>query len=493
LQKLHPLPDGSPVIDINFIIDGKPVRADGGGTFERFDPVTGEMATRAAAAGLVDVESAVASAAKAFVAWSETGPNARRALLLKAADLMESRTADFIRLMLVETGATAPWAGFNVHLAAGILREAAALTTQVTGEIIPSDKPGILSMAIRQPVGVVLGMAPWNAPVILGVRAVAAALACGNTVVLRSSEICPGTHHLIGQTLNDAGFPPGVVNVISNAAADAPEIVAALIAHPAIKRINFTGSTRIGKIIAKLAAEHLKPVLLELGGKAPLIVLDDADLDQAVDAAAFGAFMNQGQICMSTERLVVNETVADAFVAKLAAKASKLPAGDPRGHVVLGSMIDLGPAEKMDTLIADALAKGAVLVCGGHHRGTIVEATLLDHVTPAMRIYQEESFGPVKPIVRVKGVDEAIRVANDTEYGLSAAVFGKDIQRALSVAKRIESGICHINGPTVADEAQIPFGGMKGSGYGRFGGKVVINEFTELRWITIEGPQHYPF
>nr|WP_158932835.1 aldehyde dehydrogenase [Acidisphaera sp. S103] len=480
-------------MEIDFIIDGKAARSSDDRTFERFDPVTGELATRGAAASLTDIETVVASAAKAFTTWSETGPTTRRTLLLKAADLMESRTADFIRLMLAETGATVPWAGFNVHLAAGILREAAALTTQITGEVIPSDKPGILSMAIRQPVGVVLGMAPWNAPVILGTRAVAAALACGNTVILRSSETCPATHHLIGQTLNDAGFPPGVVNVISNAPADAPAIVEALIAHKAIKRINFTGSTKVGKIIAKLAAEHLKPVLLELGGKAPLIVLDDADLDQAVDAAAFGAFVNQGQICMSTERLVVDETVADAFVAKLAAKASKLPAGDPRGHVVLGSMIDLQPAEKMDALIADALAKGAVLVCGGHRQGTIVEATLLDHVTPAMRIYQEESFGPVKPIVRVKGVDEAVQVANDTEYGLSAAVFGKDIQRALSVAKRIESGICHINGPTVADEAQIPFGGMKASGYGRFGGKAVIDEFTELRWITIEGPQHYPF
>jgi acyl-CoA reductase-like NAD-dependent aldehyde dehydrogenase len=460
-------------MDIDFIIDGKPARA--------------------AAASLADVETVVASAARAFITWSETGPTARRALLLKAADLMESRTADFTRLMLEETGATAPWAGFNVHLAAGILREAAALTTRITGEIIPSDKPGILSMAIRRPVGVVLGMAPWNAPVILGTRAIAAALACGNTVVLRSSEVCPGTHHLIGQTMNDVGFPPGVVNVISNAAADAPKIVAALIGHPAIKRINFTGSTHVGKIVAKLAAEHLKPVLLELGGKAPLIVLDDADLDQAVDAAAFGAFMNQGQICMSTERLVVDEAIADAFVTKLAAKASHLPAGDPRGHVVLGSLIDLSAAERMDALIADAVAKGAVLVCGGRRQGTVVEATLLDHVTPEMRIYQEESFGPVKPIVRVKGIEEAIRIANDTDYGLSAAVFGKDIQRALSVCKRIESGICHINGPTVADEAQIPFGGMKASGYGHFGGNAVINEFTQLRWITIEGPQHYPF
>ena len=198
----------------------------------------------------------------------------------------------------------------------------------------------------------VLGIAPWNAPVILGVRALAAPLACGNTVILRSSEICPATHHLIGQTLNDAGFPKGVVNVISNAPQDAARIVEALIAHPAVRRVNFTGSSKVGKIIARLAAEHLKPVLLELGGKAPFIVLDDADIDQAVEAAAFGAFMNQGQICMSTERFIVDEAVADEFVQKFAAKASKLPAGDPRGHVVLGSLVDLLPAERMDVLIA---------------------------------------------------------------------------------------------------------------------------------------------
>jgi vanillin dehydrogenase len=480
-------------MDIPFIVDGTAVEAQGGATYERKDPMTGKVASRAAAATLADVDKVVAAASAAFETWSQTGPGLRRALLLKAADLMESRTNDFIKLMLEETGATAPWAGFNVHLAAGILREAASLTTQIAGEVIPSDKPGILSMTIRQPVGVVLGMAPWNAPVILGTRAVAAALACGNTVILRSSEVCPGTHQLIGQVLNDAGFPKGVVNVLSNAPADAPKIVEALIAHPAIRRINFTGSTKVGRIIAKLAAEHLKPVLLELGGKAPLIVLDDADLDQAVDAAAFGAFMNQGQICMSTERIIVDEKIADAFVAKFAAKASKLPAGDPRGHVVLGSLVDLASAERMDVLIADAVGKGAKVVAGGKRNGTVVEATLLDHVKAEMKIYNEESFGPVKSIVRVKGVDEAVRVANDTEYGLSAAVFGRDVIRAMAVAKRVESGICHINGPTVADEAQMPFGGMKASGYGRFGGKAVIDEFTDLRWITIEGPQHYPF
>ena len=480
-------------MDIGFIIDGAAAFAIEGTTFERLDPVTGRVATRAAAAGLADVEKVVAAASAAFPAWSETGPGLRRALLLKAADLLEARAADFTRTMLEETGATAPWAGFNVHLGAGILRECAALTTQITGDVIPSDKPDVLALALRQPVGVVLGMAPWNAPVILGVRAIAAALACGNTVILRSSELCPATHHLIGDVLNEAGFPKGVVNVLSNAPADAAAVVAALIAAPAVKRINFTGSTKVGRIIARLAAEHLKPVLLELGGKAPFLVLDDADLDQAVAAAAFGAFLNQGQICMSTERFIVDETVADAFVAKLAARAAALPAGDPRGHVVLGSMIDLSAAETMDALIADAVAHGAVLAAGGTREGSIVAATILDHVTPAMRIYREESFGPVKPIVRVRGVDEAVRVANDTEYGLSAAVFGQDVRRALAVARRIESGICHINGPTVADEPQMPFGGVKSSGYGRFGGRAVIEAFTELRWITIEGPQHYPF
>ena len=235
-------------------------------------------------------------------------------------------------------------------------------------------------------------------------------------------------------------------------------------------------------------------MLLELGGKAPLIVLDDADLDAAVDAAIFGSFMNQGQICMSTERIIVDEKIADAFVEKFAARAAQLPAGDPRGHVVLGSLVSSQSAEKMDALVADATKKGAKVRAGGKRTGTVVEATVLDGVKPGMRIYEEESFGPVKPVIRVKDEAEAIRVANDTEYGLSAAVFSRDVQRALRVASEIQSGICHINGPTLNDEAQMPFGGVKDSGYGRFGGKAAIDEFTDLRWITIEDPnQHYPF
>jgi acyl-CoA reductase-like NAD-dependent aldehyde dehydrogenase len=396
--------------------------------------------------------------------------------------------------MATEIGATAGWAQFNVKLAAGMLREAASLTTQITGEIIPSDKPGCVSMAVRQPAGVVLGIAPWNAPVILGVRAIATPLACGNTVVLKASEICPGTHHLIGAVLREAGLPAGAINVITNAPENAPEIIEALIAHPAVRRINFTGSTRVGRIIAETAARFLKPVLLELGGKASLVVLDDADLDAAVAASAFGAFMNQGQICMSTERIVVDNAVADDFVAKLAAKAESLQAGNPRhGNFALGSLVGVEAAERIGGLVDDAVSKGAKLLAGGRVDGTVMSATVLDHVTPAMRLYGEESFGPVVCVIRAAGVEEAVRIANDTEYGLSAAVFGRDVTRALDVAHRIDSGICHINGATVHDEAQMPFGGVKASGYGRFGGRAGINEFTELRWITIEtGPQHFP-
>ncbi|MFJ6326015.1 MULTISPECIES: aldehyde dehydrogenase [unclassified Rhizobium] len=481
-------------MNISLLINGVDRPAASGRTYDRLDPFTEKLASRAPAAGLEDVAAAIEAASNAFSAWSSTGPGQRRTILAKAADIMDAKVGEFTRLMMEETGATAPWAGFNVMLAANILREAAAMTTQIGGEIIPSDKPGTLAMGVRQAAGVCLAIAPWNAPVILATRAIAMPIACGNTVILKASEQCPGTQRLIATALTEAGLPAGVINVITNAPEDAPRIVEALIAHPAVRRVNFTGSTKVGKIIAELSGKHLKPALLELGGKAPLVVLDDADIDGAVNAAIFGAFMHQGQICMSTERIIVHQAVADAFVAKLAERAAALPAGDPRGHVVLGSLISLDAAKKMEELIADAQAKGAKLVAGGKRTGTVVEATLLDFVTPDMRVYAEESFGPVKPIIRVADEDEAVRVANDTEYGLSSAVFSRDLQRALAVAARIQSGICHINGPTLNDEAQMPFGGVKGSGYGRFGGKAAIAEFTDLRWITIEDPaQHYPF
>ncbi|AWV01499.1 salicylaldehyde dehydrogenase [Burkholderia sp. JP2-270] len=480
---------------VAMLINGDRTMARDGATFERRNPLDNTVASTAPAATVVEAQAAVHAAAAAFPAWSAMGPGERRALLNRAAEALEEKGDRFALAMATETGASRLWADFNVKLAADGLREAAAMITQISGEVIPSDVPGSLALGVRQAAGVVLGIAPWNAPVILGVRAIALPLACGNTVVLKGSEICPATHGLIIEALQDAGLPRGVVNFVTNAPANAGEIVEALIAEPAVRRVNFTGSTRVGRIIATQCAKYLKPSVLELGGKAPFLVLHDADLDAAVQGAAFGAFANSGQICMSTERIVVDMKIADEFVSRLAEKAKSLPLGDPRkGPAVLGSVVDMATVRKCNDLIDDALAKGATLVCGGKSDTTLMPATLLDHVTADMHIYREESFGPVKAIVRVNGDEAAIACANDNEYGLSAAVFSRDVARALTVAKRIESGLCHVNGPTVHDEAQMPFGGMKSSGFGHFGGKAGIAEFTDLRWITVQTtPRHYPF
>jgi acyl-CoA reductase-like NAD-dependent aldehyde dehydrogenase len=484
-----------PMNDVKLLIAGRHIAAQGGATFERRNPVSGQVVTRAAAAQVADARAAVDAAAAAFPAWSALGPSARRAKLNKAADLLEAKSQEFAIAVRDETGSTAGWGHFNVHFAASLLREAAAMTSQVGGEVVPSDVPGALAMAYRQPAGVVLGIAPWNAPVILGVRAVAMPLACGNTVVLKSSEVCPQTHALIGTVLEEAGLGAGVVNVVSTDVKDAEAVSEAMISHPAVKRINFTGSTRVGKILAQLAAKYLKPILLELGGKAPLIVLADADVDAAVNATVFGAYANAGQICMSTERVIVERGVADAFAEKLARRVAALPVGNPNeGEFVIGSVVGPATVDRIKRLVADAAKQGAKVLVGGEAEGTIMRGIVVDHVTPSMALFREESFGPQVSITRVDSVDEAVRLANDTEYGLAAAVFTRDIARGLEVARRIESGICHINSPTVQDEGQMPFGGVKASGYGRFGGKAGIDAFTELRWITVQTtPRHYPF
>ncbi len=462
--------------------------------FERINPLTQESAGNAAAMSPAEARAVADRAAKAFPGWSTLGPNARRGLLMNAATALESRKDDFVRAMTTEVGATAGWAMFNLMLAAGMIREAAALTTQIGGEVIPSDKPGCLALTLREPVGVILGIAPWNAPIILGVRAIAVPLACGNTVILKASELCPRTHEIIVEAFAGAGFPSGVINIVTNAPKDAAEVVGALIDHPAVRRINFTGSTAVGRIVAKRAAEHLKPCLLELGGKAPLIVLEDADLDEAVKAAAFGAFMNQGQICMSTERIIVVDAVAADFVKRFAIKAKSLATGDPReGKTPLGAVVDQKTVKHVNNLIDDATAKGATIIAGSKAEHVLMPATVVDGVTQVMDIYRDESFGPVVAIIRAKDEADAIRIANDSEYGLAAAVFTRDTARGLRVARQIRSGICHINGPTVHDEAQMPFGGVGASGYGRFGGKAGIDQFTELRWITIETQAgHFP-
>jgi acyl-CoA reductase-like NAD-dependent aldehyde dehydrogenase len=483
-------------METQLTIDNVARPARSGRTFTRLGAISETVVTTAAAATVEDANDAADAAAKAFATWSRTGPTERRRVLLKAADILETKVEAFKSAMALEIGAPEAWAMFNVFASAALFREAAGITTQIQGETIPTDKPGTLSMTLRQPVGVILSIVPWNGPVILAARAIAYPIACGNTVVFKASESSPKTHALIAEALWEAGLPAGVLNFLTNAPEDAADVIDALIAHQAVRRINFTGSTRVGRIIAQKAATQLKPCLLELGGKAPFVVLDDADLDGAVNAAIFGSFLYQGQICMSTERFVVDNKVADAFVAKFAQRAAALPVGDPAsgGVCVVGPVITKASGGRINGLLDEALAKGAKIVAGGKADGAVMPATIVDHVISDMEIYDEETFGPVTTIVRVDGVEEAVRVANDTLYGLSAAVFGQDVTRALDVASRIDSGSVHINGATVQNEPQAPYGGMKQSGYGRFDGRAVIDQFTELKWVTIEpAGQPYPF
>lgn len=480
-------------MQVNLRIGDRQVAAQSGATFERRNPVSGELVSQAAAAGAADVNAAIAAAEAAFESWSQTGPNVRRDAMFAVADVLRRRADDLVDWMVKETGTSVAWAKFNVQGSLNLLKESASLATQVAGEVIPSDKPGCLALTERVPAGVVVSMAPWNAPLLLGLRGIAMPLVCGNTVVFKASELCPASHAGLVELFVEAGLPAGTVNFITHDRPQAAEVVEALIAHPAVRRVNFTGSTRVGSIVGRLAGQYLKPALLELGGKAPLVVLADADLDQAVDAAVFGAYMNQGQICMSTERIVVDATVADTFVAKLVARTRDLKARAPNEGGVLAGLIDAGAAAQVKALIDDAVEKGATLCTPWQHQGTLVDPMVVDHVTPAMRLYSDESFGPIASVVRVPDEATAVRVANDTEYGLAGAVFGRDLARTLRVARRLQVGICHVNGATVASEPQLPFGGVKSSGFGRFGGRAVIDEFTELRVLNINTqPSRYP-
>jgi len=450
---------------------------------------------RAAGAARADARAAVEAAGRAFPGWSGTSPAVRGGALQRASELLMQRQADIAALVTEETGGTVGWGMFNVQLAAGMLAYYAGQAGAAAGEReIPSHIPGKRATAVRQPAGVVVGIAPWNAPVILGVRAVAAPLGYGNTVVLKASEQCPRTHGSIVAALTDAGVPAGAITLVTNDPEDAAEVVDELVAHPAVRRISFTGSTRVGRIIAEKAARHLKRVLLELGGNAPLVVLADADLERAVAAASFGSFMHQGQICMSTERIVIDRSVAEEFAQLLGERARSLRVGDPREPgTQIGPLVSQDAVKRVTGQVEDAVAKGARVIAGGTAQGRYFEPTVVMGVTPEMRMYHEETFGPVVAIVPVDGVEEAVRAANDTEYGLSSAVFSRDADTAMDVARRLETGICHINDATVNDEPPMPFGGVKASGWGRFGGTAALEEFTELRWITTQdSPRTYP-
>lgn len=478
--------------ETSLIIGDKASGFSGTVAFERENPISGDVVNRAQGASVELAVEACETASDAFKQWSKTGPNERRALLMKAEAALEARTPEIIAAMEAELAASAPWAGFNIHLTAGIIREAASLTTAVTGQTLPSDVPGMTAYTTRRPCGVILSIAPWNAPIILCARAIAMPLACGNAVIVKGSELCPETHRLVVQCFLDAGVPDGVVNYINNAPADGPKIVETLISHKAVKRVNFTGSSGTGRAIAGTAAKYLKPCLLELGGKSPMIVLDDANLDNAAAAANFGCFMHTGQICMSTEKIVLDEKIADSFIEKFVTRASRLGITD-ECEIPLGPFAMSNAPARVNELIDDAIAKGAVPVLQGGCEGSFMAPTILDRVTPDMEIYHEETFGPVCVITRFTTDEEAIEIANDSDYGLSSSVFGEDLGRALAVADQIDAGNRHVNDSTIHDQAHMPFGGLKASGYGRFNGLEAINEFTDTVLTTYRTTgNHYP-
>jgi len=448
------------------------------------------------AGGRDEAHRAVEAAAEAFPAWAALPPVAKQDLFLKAADAVRARQQELVQLAGTETGATFGFGMFQTEFIVGLLRQAAGLVYAPIGTVIPADMPGAFAMGLRQPVGVVAGLAPWNAPLILSLRSVVAPMAFGNTVVLKPSELSPLVGGLaLARVFEDAGFPPGVFNVVTHPPGGAGDIADVLFAHPAVRRISFTGSTATGRKLAEQAGRHLKRIVLELGGQNPLLVLDDADVDYAVDAACFGAFLHQGQICMSVRRILVDDKIGDDFVTKLATKVSTLKAGNPaEPDTIVGPLINPEAVHRVSSRIADAVAAGAKVVAGGRVEGNVVHATLLTDVPDDSELAREETFGPVATVTTVSGVDEAIRRANDTNYGLAAGIITTDHDRGLAVARRLEAGIVHVNDQTVHDEPQMPFGGIKDSGWGRFGGLAAAEEFTDLRWITVQaGTRPFPF
>ncbi|MQY31185.1 aldehyde dehydrogenase family protein [Nocardia aurantia] len=470
------------------LIGGKETPARSGHTADVVTPHTGEVFATVAAAAPADVTAAVDAAAHEFESWSALGPFERRAIFLTAADLLEQRIEAAADTMAGEVAATRGWAHFNVGLAANVFREVAAAITAPRGEVLAAQQPGVLGMAVREPVGVVAAIAPWNAPLILSARAVAAPLAAGNTVVLKPSEAAPLSSGLfIADVLRDAGLPAGVLNVVTNAPADGPAVVAALIADQRVRAVNFTGSTEVGRIVGTLAAQHLKPAVLELGGKNSVLVLADADVDYAVRATVFATFANSGQICMSADRILVHESLAAEFTTKLAEVVANLPTGGPEDPAtVVGPLVNTAAAQRVSALIADAVGKGAtVLAGGGEPSGALHPATVLANVPAAAEIARAEIFGPVSVVETFATDDEAIALANDTANGLSAGIITENGTHGLKVAARLRTGIVHINDQSVGDEPQAPFGGFKASGYGRFGGRWGIEAFSNTRWVTL--------
>ena len=480
---------------LNFI-GGEWVGSSSGESFDVADPFSGDTVVRAAAGTREDARRAVEAAAAAFPEWAATPPAVRQGVFLRAAEILESRRDEVVDLLARETGATFGFGMFQMHFTPGLLRQAAGSVYAATGEVIPSDIPGAMAMGLRQPVGVVGAIAPWNAALILSLRSITMPLALGNTVVLKPSEWSPisgGT--LWGEVFAEAGLPAGVLNIVTHAPGEAAGVGDELVENPAVRRLNFTGSTATGRRLAEACGRQLKRVVLELGGSNPLIVLADADVQYAVDAAAFGAFIHQGQICMSTRRIIVERSIADEFTEKLVAKTAGLKVGDPKERdTIIGPLINRQALSTVAARVQDAVDRGARVLVGGETEGPCYQPTLVVDAPADAPFSCEETFGPVASIEIVDDAEHAVQRANATGYGLAAGIMTGDTLRGFELASRIESGIVHVNDQTVGDEPQMPFGGVKDSGWGRFGGRAAVEEFTELRWVTVQaGQRHFPF
>jgi acyl-CoA reductase-like NAD-dependent aldehyde dehydrogenase len=485
----------SDVREAKQFIGGEWADASAGATFEDRNPFSGDVVANVPAGTRADARRAIEAAAAAFPAWSQSVPAERQAIFLKAADILESRRDEVVDLLARETGAGFGFGMFQMSFVPGLLRQAAAAAYAPLGQIIPSDHPGTLAMGLRKPVGVVAAIAPWNAALILSARSIAAPLALGNTVVLKPSELSPIVGGLLwGEIFTEAGLPPGVLNIVTHAPGEAGAIGDELVENPAVRRINFTGSTETGRRLAEAAGRNLKRVVLELGGYNPLVVLADADLDYAVNASTFGAFLHQGQICMSARKIIVERPIADEFTSRLAEKTKTLKTGDPKEpSTVIGPLITEGALQLVKERVQDAVDKGAKVLAGGEADGPCFQATVISDVPENSDFAKHETFGPVVAVEVVDSAEEAIERANATTYGLSAGILTADTDRGFALAQRLEAGIVHVNDQPVGDEPQMPFGGVKDSGWGRFGGQAVIEEFTELRWITVQSGAGHPF
>jgi len=476
-------------------IGGKWVDAADGETFEDLNPFTGEVYANVPAGTREDAKRGIDAAREAFPEWAATPPGAKRQIFLKAAEVMESRQDELVKAMMEEVGGTIGISMFQMGFVPGLYRMAASAPYDVKGETIPADHANSFFMAIRQPAGVVSCFAPFNVPYILGSRSFTLPIAYGNTAVLKPSEEAPLTGGLLlAEIFDEAGLPPGVLNVVTSTREGAEEVGDEMISNPAVRRISFTGSTEVGRIVAEKAGRHLKRAVMELGGKDPLIILADADIDYAVEAAAWGAFLHQGEICMSTERIIIEKSIAKEFTAKFQKAAEAMPMGDPTNPATaIGPLINQRAVDKVHAHVEEAIAGGAELVTGGRYDNLVYHPTIVSDVKPEMRLFSEQTFGPVAPIVVVDDREEALAVANNSDYGLSAGILTNDFTQALDIALRLETGMVHIGDQTVNDEPQAPFGGVKGSGYGRFGGQAALDEFTELRWINVQRvPRTFP-